>query len=431
MAAKASTLGLRIAREAFLRADYDACVEILRGRRGAERDFLLARTYLRMRRHDDAERVLRASRAKKRSTWAALTGAAIGRQGDTDGARALIEVALATARTQEERAEARYQRALLHWMLHETDAASAILENEDFGTFSAVAEELRAWLAVERADYASAIRRFEQAATLAGADLMVVTASLSNAAIYAREMYIPAVMSGVLHRVESVARTPYLELTLYQITRAAAWFAAIDGDFARAMQQFSALDSFQVERSWHVFALCDRAYLSLALGEEVNGWLVADQALALADQLEWETFKGSERVALLYLANVFALHRPLQAQRCWRRYKAVPEPGPFSAAFRHEPHVEAWEHFTAGLVEKGLGNAPAAAAHFNRAYSIYRRLGFEWRAVLTLVAERDITPDDRTYDEYIDTVLRRFPNSWLGLIADRERRHHASVTSIA
>ncbi len=359
-------------------------------------------------------------------------GATIGRQGDTASATALIESALANARTKEERGDARYQRALLHWMLHEIDAASAVLEGEDFGANAAVAEELRAWVAVERSDYAEAIRRFEQAAILGGADVMVVTQSLANAAIYAREMYMPAVMSSVLHRVESIARTPYLELNLYQITRAAAWFAAIDGDFARAMQQFSALDSFRVDRAWHLYAICDRAYLSLALGEDVNGWSYADQALALTNELFWETAKGSERFALLYLANIFALHRPLHAQHCWRLYKSTPEPGLFSAPFKHEPHIEAWEHLTAGLLEKGLGNAPAAAGHFNRAYSIYRRIGFEWRAVLTLVAQRDIIPDDRTYDEYIDTVLRRFPNSWLGLIVDRERRHaRAPVTSIA
>lgn len=424
--------GLRTAREAFLRADYDDCIRLLQGKRGAARDFLLARTYLRMRRNADAERVLRGSRSKELSMWHSLMGAAVARQGGKD-AKSLLRTAAKTATTEEEISEARYQRALLHWMDKESEKASEILGKVVSPAYSGLSEELRGWLAIDAGDYVSAVMRFESAAALAGGDVMLECQALRNASIYAREMYMPAVMTSVLRRVESIKATPYLDVNLYHITRAAGWFAAIDGDYPQAMRRFRAILAFPVDTTWKIFALCDRAYLSLALGEELNGWAVAEEALELSMDVPWETYKRGEHVALLYLADIFSLRSPLEAQRCWRRYKAAPRADPFLGSWAREPHIAAYEAYTAGLLEKGSGNPTAAAAHFNRAYSIYRRIGFEWRAVLTLIAQRDVTPDDGSYDEYIETVLRRFPNSWLRRLAEHERRRRGpvAVSSIA
>lgn len=432
MRAGAQSSGLRAAREAFLRADYDECVRILRTARGAPRDFLLARTYLRMRKNAEAERVLRSSRAKQRSTWHALMAAAVARQGGKDAKR-LLRTALKLARDDEERAEVHYQRAILHWMDGEIDKASGELEKIDAPAYAGLAEELRGIIEVNRSDYVGALMRFEQAAALANGDAMLECSALRNASIYAREMYVPAVMSSVLRRVESIRATPYVEVNLYHITRAAGWFAAIEGDYAQAMRRFQGILAFDVGEPWKIFALCDRAYLSLALGEELNGWAIADEALQRSADVPWETYRQGEHVGLLYLADIFSLYRPFEAQRCWRRYKAAPKADRFLGSYAREPHIAAWEEYTAGLLEKGAANPSGAAAHFNRAYSIYRRIGFEWRAVLTLLAQRDITPDDHTYDEYIETVLRRFPNSWLRRLAEHERRRRgpAPVTSIA
>lgn len=418
------TLAARYGRahDAYLHADYDACVAMLHDRRSIKRDFLLARAYLRMRRHADAESVLRSSRGKRRSTWAALMGAARARQGDSLTAQALLGDALGRAKTDEERAEARYQQALLHWMNGQPDAAEAIITGGEFGSQSGLVEELRGWIAVGRAEYALAVRSFERAAMLAGGDVMLECNALWTASTYAREMYMPAVMSRVLHRAGQLEWTPHLQVHRYHITRAAAWFAAIEGEYAHAMRQFCSLASFDVDASWRLYALCDRAYLSLALGEDVNGWAIADDALALAGEIDWESFEGGERVALLYVANIFALRRPIDAQRCWRRYTSLPPAGAFLRAWATEPHVEAWEAFTAGSLEKGAGNAAAAAAHFNRAFSIYRRIGFEWRAVLTLVAAGWSASNERGYADYVETTLRRYPNSWLRELVGREIR---------
>lgn len=432
MTARASILSLRSAREAFLRADYDTCVELLRDKRGIARDLLLARTYLRMRKHAEAERVLRTSRAKDRSVWYSLMAAAVARQGGK-AAKGLLRTALRTAADDEERAEAYYQRAVLHWMDREIDKAEELLARITTPSYLGRREELRGILAVNRGNYIGALMHLEQAAALAGGDAMLECSTLRNASIYARETYMPAVMASVLRRVESIRRTPYLEVNLYHITRAAAWFAAIDGDYAKAMRRFRALLDFDVEAPWKIFALCDRAYLSLALGEELNGWAIADEALEQSAEVAWHSYRLGEHTALLYLADILALSRPLEAQRCWRSYTSVPRPDKFLGAYAREPHIEAWEEYTAGLLDKGAGNPAAAAAHFNRAFSIYRRIGFEWRAVLTLLAQRDVSPDDALYEEYIETVLRRFPNSWLRRLAEHERRRRgpSPVTSIA
>lgn len=432
MQTRAQSAGLREAREAYLRADLDQCVRILRSKRGAARDFLLARAYLRMRKNAEAERVLEASRTRGSSTWCSLMAAAVARQGGKN-AKSLLREALRTAQDDEERAEAQYQRAVLHWMDGEMDKAAAVLDRITAPAYLARREELRGIITVNRGDYIGAVMHLEQAAALSGGDAMIECSTLRNASIYARETYMPAVMASTLRRVESIRRTPYLEVNLYHITRAAAWFAAIEGDYAQAMRRFKFILSFDVEAPWKIFALCDRAYLSLALGEELNGWAIAEEALEQSTDVAWNTYKAGEHTALLYLADLFALARPLEAQRCWRSYKSMPKADPFLGAFAREPHIEAWEEYTAGLLDKGSGNPASAAAHFNRAFSIYRKLGFEWRAVLTLLAQRDVAPDDERYDEYIETVLRRFPNSWLRRLAEHERRRRGpvAVSSIA
>ncbi len=428
MAGETRAPGLRAARQAYLRADYDMCVSELRARRGVERDLLLARAYLRMRRNAEAERVLRLTQSQERSSWAALMGAAIARQGDSAGAKPLLEKALATARDDEERAEAWYQRALLYWMDKENDEADAILRRENFGSVNGRAEELRGWISVGREDYEGAIRHFERAAALSGGDVRLETNALRNASVYAREMYMPAVMSSVLHRVEHIARTPYVENNLYHIMRAAAWFAAIEGDYMRAMQGLRASAQFFTEGPWRVYTLCDQAYLSLVLGEEVNGWVIAEQALEESVGIDWDSYRENEHMALLYLSNIFAIRRPIEAQRCWRRYKSVPPPDPLRGTLAREPHIQAWEAYTAGLLEKSSGELTAAAADFNRAYSLYRKIGFEWRAVLTLLAQRDVVPEDPSYEAYIDKTLRRFPNSWLQRLVELEKRRRAPAT---
>jgi tetratricopeptide (TPR) repeat protein len=432
MRSRAQSGGLREAREAFLRADFDECVRILRHKRGAARDFLLARAYLRMRKNAEAERVLRSSRAQGESMWFSLLAAAVARQGGKS-AKGLLREALRSARDDEERAEAHYQRAVLYWMDREGDKADELLERIATPSYLGRREELRGIINANRGDYIGALMHLEQAAALAGGDAMLECSALRNASIYARETYMPAVMASVLRRVESIRRTPYIEVNLYHITRAAGWFAAVDGDYAQAMRRFRSLLSFDVDVPWKIFALCDRAYLSLALGEELNGWAIAEEALDLSMDVAWGSYKVGEHTALLYLADIFAVARPLEAQRCWRSYKSMPNADPFLGAFSREPHVEAWEEYTAGLLDKGAGNAASASAHFNRAFSIYRRLGFEWRAVLTLIAQRDVAPDDGRYDQYIETVLRRFPNSWLRRVADHERRRRGPVpvTTIA
>ncbi|MGH7737423.1 MAG: hypothetical protein ACREMP_06100 [Candidatus Tyrphobacter sp.] len=314
------------------------------------------------------------------------------------------------------------------------DLAASILDEGDFGALSGGAESLRGWLAIAKGDYAAALTHLEAAAKLFGSDVYAECNVLRTAANLAREMYMPSVMARVMHRVSRIEWTPYLQVPRFHIMRSAAWFRAMEGDYGGAMRMLGEIASLDIPDHWRLYTFCDRAYFSFVLGEDVNGWVTAEEAMALADRVEWDRCTGGEIVGLLYIVNLFALKRPLDAQRYWKLYEALTPSDPqIRAAMSAEPSVDAWEAYTAGLLEKGLGNTAAAAANFNRAYSLYRKIRFEWRAVLTLLAQRDITPDDASYDEYVESVLRRFPNSWLRRIAEHERRRRGpvSVGSIA
>ncbi len=402
--------------EAYERADLDACVSLLQGRPSIERDQLLARAYIRMKRLPDAEQLLRKSPGRRRSMTLALLGGTLARQGRDAEAQPFLEQALATAKTAEERSEARYTQALTHWMFRRTDEAGAILSEGDFGPNSHLAESLRGFIASRHGDFTAAVRCFERAALQSGGDLMEECSSLRAASVLSREMRISSLMERVLRRMSQIEWTPHLELSRFHMTRASAWFTAIEGDYTLALRQFNEAASFGVSEAFRASAMCDRAYLSLVLGEALNGWALADEALEMASRIDWDACTDDGRMALLYLANLHAERRPIEAQRCWKRYTSLKPTEPL-LMWPTEPHIAAWESFTAASLEKSLGNHAAAMEHFTRAYAIYRRIGFEWRAVLTLLARGNL---NATESDYVESTLDRFPNSWLRHVAVNE-----------
>ncbi|HEY9085748.1 MAG TPA: hypothetical protein VIN40_07420 [Candidatus Tyrphobacter sp.] len=418
---------LNDAYDAFQRADYDACVALLQGRRSSERDQLLARAYIRMKRLGDAERLLRSTAGRRRSTTLALLGGTLARQGRDAESQAYLEQAIATATNPDERAEARYTQALSHWIFGRTDEAAAILAEGDFASSSHVAESLRGFIAFRRGDYMESVRFFERAALQSGGDLMEECSSLRAASVLSREMRISSLMARVLRRMSQIEWTPHLELSRFHITRAAAWFTAIEGDYALALRQFSEASSFGVSEAFRASAMCDRAYLSLLLGEPLNGWALADEALGMASRIDWDACTDDGRMALLYLANLHAERRPIDAQRCWKRYTSLAPTEPL-LIWPTEPHIAAWEAFTAASLEKSAGNHHAATEHFSRAYAIYRRIGFEWRAVLTLLARGNL---NATESEYVESTLKRYPNSWLRHVAENEAQSQRPSLALA
>lgn len=416
---------------AYQGADFGRCVELLKSRRGAERDLLLAKAYLRMRSSTEAEAVLRGSAAEGRSMWYSLMAAARGRQGDLTGGHALVDEALASAKSDEETSYALYQRALLYWFERQIDEADAILRENDFSSDSHLAEELRAWIASERGDYTGAMKGFARAAMLARDDLAIECSGLTNAALQAREMYEPAVMETVLRRTAEIQWTPHLSEHRFQITRYAGWLNAIEGDFTLAMRRMYEAASLEIAPAWRTYALCDRAYLSLVLGERVNGWAAAGEALAWANEIDWESCQSGEHAVLLYLAGLVAAREPREARRCRERYEAVRPTDALRSTWMREPHIHALEAFTDGLLAAAARDNVTAAANFRQAFSIYQRIGYRWRAVLTLLALREIGVSRPGYDEYVEATLQRFPNSWLRDLAERELRTSLPLVAAA
>jgi hypothetical protein len=416
---------------AYQAADYGLCVELLKGRRGADHDLLLAKAYLRLRSNAEAEGALKDSAARGRPIWFSLMAAARGRQGDLEGAHSLIDEALSSAKTPDETAYALYQRALLYWLERRVDEAESILSSTDFAGSLHHAEELRAWIASERGDYVGAMRAFARAAALAREDLAVEVTGLTNAALHAREMYEPAVMEAVLRRAAEIQWTPHLSEHRFQITRYAAWLNAIEGDFRQAMRRMYEAASLEISPAWRTYALCDRAYLSLVLGEEVNGWAAASEALAWAESVAWESCQSGEHAVLLYLAGLVAARHPREARRCRERYEGVKPSDALRSTWVREPHMHALEEFTDGLLAAAAHDNTAAAANFHRAFSTYQRIGYRWRAVLTLLALRDVGVSRPGYDEYVEATLQRFPNSWLRDLAERELRKSLPLVAAA
>jgi DNA-binding CsgD family transcriptional regulator len=198
----------------------------------------------------------------------------------------------------------------------------------------------------------------------------------------------------------------------FHATRAIAWRHALEGDEFNAFRRLKEALGAANSDAWRVAALTDRAYLAAALGE--RRWAAQElrDAHELASSLDWNAIAGEEKLALPVLAELFASRDPSVAINYVSTFANVDKNFPRILSSRRDRRVEALEAYSLGRVQLALGETQEAKRLLSRAWSIYDRLGIQWRAARAALSLAEIEHGEK-WRGLARTALTAYPRSWL------------------
>ncbi len=141
--------------------------------------------------------------------------------------------------------------------------------------------------------------------------------------------------------------------------------------------------------AWRIWALAQRANVTLGFSEPRSAYDLASQAQALVPNVDWKIGQGEERLALLSLTEVLASLAPDDAPPLLTRYDALP-PINRNYVLADDPRLQALELHIRGIVTRAAGDGVRARTLLANAACAWHAIGNLWRAALALI-ELDAT----------------------------------------
>jgi len=366
------------------------------GNRPLPMEAALLRTRIHLRRREPAaaleyvtRQAARCTTARSRAEAAMLAGAAFARLGDERAANAQFERAASLAADDATLAtELHYQRALAAWIARKLGRAERLLDEVDRsnpgGDLVLEARVLRGAVAASRGNLA------QQGAILLDALRLVHAAPeppalawavvASQIAYLAREMPSDALRDAAYAELSAVPWTDDLGEYRFTMLRAVGWRHALDGDYFNAFRRLKDAHAAAPSDGWRVMSSCDRAYFATVLGERRWAEQELSDAHELAASVPWTTLDGEECFALLVLAELAAQRDPALALSYVARYKDGGTRIARTLASSDDRRVTAMESYSFGVVQRALGDVRDATRLVREAWSIYDRIGYDWRA---------------------------------------------------
>lgn len=418
-----------VARADFHRAHFTAASErlnaILESAPAAvEAALLLARVELRRGNPSNALSVLtkhaRTAKRVSKAEGALLKAVAFSRLGDTPSCQAQFREAESLLQSEDELyGELLYHRASAEWIERRLDRAAKTLDrvpgkrttNLDLhvrilrGAIASASENLHAQGAI----LLDALRQLhvpEQA------EVYLYGMLVTHIAALAVELPSTELRDAAIAHVDKVPWTQDIADLHFHCVRAIAWRHALDGDefsaFRRLKQALAAANS----DAWRVAALADRAYLAAALGEKRWAAQELRDAHELAGAVDWNGIAGEEKLALPVLAELFSSRDPSVAINYVTTFTNVGKNYPRILSSNRDRRIEALEAYSLGKVQLALGEAREAKRLLTTAWSIYDKLGMQWRAARTALALGEIE-DGEVWRQRARVALEPFPRSWL------------------
>jgi DNA-binding NarL/FixJ family response regulator len=335
--------------------------------------------------------------------------------GDFAGAHAVLQRCLQFGTTVSDHAVFSYHTAFALWIEGKPEEAESYVEQcVHEPKMRTLAMELHGWIASARQEYVQAVERFHAALASSMADSepdMHLRAKILWALTHiACEMYLPHLLEDIRAGLASLPDTQGIRVPKMHACRYTAWCHAVSGDFSEAFRLIRMAARLCGEDAWKVTALCERANLALSVYGTAEEYIA--EARECADSVSWLETHSEERVGLLYLANLLARTDILAARSYLETYNAL---APTSPDMAHDKDVcaRAFEAYVNACIDQMSGDYVSASANYAKAYAIYRKAGYVWRAILAAVGKADLAGGSKTYAEYAADQLRRFPNSWL------------------
>ena len=236
--------------------------------------------------------------------------------------------------------------------------------------------------------------------------------AIRTLSMLARELDDPALSEFVKNRVGRQQWSDDFRAHQFQTVKAVGWCCALQGDYFNGLRYLKMAGGFAPSAAWRAMTLLDRAYLARCFGE--RHW--SRDELAEADDLmasvQWRETKDEERVALLLAAE---LHAPVDSG------KAAGYLGEFSemrdalsplVLFRYDRRLSALADYASGIVQVNFGNHKAAVKSLTRAWEVYDKIGYDWRAGRSSLRLYELT-GDQAWLQRARTKLKNYRTSWL------------------
>ncbi len=297
-----------------------------------------------------------------------------------------------------------YHTARLRWLERDfsPDApdVTLALSHPDPST-AAAAYAVRGWLHGGRGDYRAQSADFARALDFAEApgdepvDLAVLAVTCHALARLAFETADARGLERARRAFEGIPWTADLAAERYTALRVLGWDDFVRGRFEHARWAFKDALALAPSPAWRVMAHLDRAQVASLARDEARAVEELAEADRLAEQVRWESTRGEERQALVWLAT---LHAPLDAVRAQRYAAAYASLGTANlkptVALAADRRTLGFTRYAQGRIDQALGRRGSALAALREAYAIFDEAGHHYRAMLAAAGLAELTGDE-------------------------------------
>lgn len=312
-----------------------------------------------------------------------------------------------------------YQKSRLAWLTRDFDPQSEDIQialQDPTPNAQLLGLSMRAWMHAGLENYEEQISDLSKALLVAQANPDMCDTASTALAIYsllnvAYELGDSVAVQIGENAFETLEWTPDIQVERFQSLRRLAWDAFLHGKSARAQWLLKDSKDHAPTPAWKVMAHVDRAYVARMNLNEI--WATEEllQAHKLARDVQWSSTCGEERMALVYLAILFAPSDMAQAQRYVSAYIAMgTENVNPTLAITNDRRAIAIEKYASGRVHQVLGHKELATTQLAAAYDIYSQTRHHYRAAQAASALAEITQSMEWHEKALSHASH-FPQS--------------------
>jgi len=230
--------------------------------------------------------------------------------------------------------------------------------------------------------------------------------------ILARDLPLPDVAELVASELRTLPWSDDLRALRFQTVRSLAWWSLLQGRNDETFELLTEAEHLAPSEAWRVMAILQRAHLSRAVGERY--WWKVDLALAQrhAQAVDWSVDRGEEKAALLLFAELYADRDTARALEYTQVFAAVRHNTARTYLAHADRRARAFECYAAGLAQKALHDWSGAELLLREAFTIFRAVGYDWRAALAAKALADLT-HEASWLTVARNLVREYPQSWI------------------
>jgi DNA-binding CsgD family transcriptional regulator len=361
----------------------------------------------------------KAKASRERTEWALLLGIGYARMRDFERADHYFETVQKLARSPGDRAMLAYQLAR-RYMLSGELAEARRHADEMAGDKSLAAqikrELLESFILSQEERYLDSAESVIRAIKLIGDQrddyLEEWFYAIQNLALLARELSLPEASEIAKAHVDADLEWPAdVAAQRFQALKAVGWSCALRGDVLGCFRYLREAEHTKPSPAFEAIMLLDRAYFARIVGEENWARNEVEKAEVLFDRVEWNEAPGDERLGLLLMAEAIVEYNREKAHYFLARYKGLDKMRSPLALFAFDQRCEAFAAYCEGFVRLKSGESGAEES-LRKAWVIFDRIGYDWRAGRTALRLFEATGKER-WRHLAEDKLEPYPRSWL------------------